>query len=65
MKYLFLTQLSGRNLRPDAWYTHCRSSLQWATRLLPFSIYLDAESEIYSVALSLIIELPPTVEVCN
>ena len=64
MQFSFI-QISGCSLRADSWYTHCRSTLQWATRLLPFSKYLDAESEIYSIALSLIIELPPTVEVRN
>ncbi len=55
--------MSGSSLTEDAWLKHCRCTLVWATRLMTFSKYLQAESDIYSIALSLIIELPPTVEV--
>ena len=44
---------------------YIRGVLQWATRLLPFSRFLRAESDICSLAVSLIIELPPTVEVLH
>ncbi len=56
-------QMSGSSLTEDAWLKHCRCTLVWATRLMTFSKYLQAENDIYSIALSLIIELPPTVEV--
>lgn len=36
----------------------CQDTLQWALHMLPFSRYLDGEYELYSAALSQVVELP-------
>ncbi len=44
------------------WTQHCRDSLEWAVKMLVFSRFLNAETELFGITLSLIIELPQTVE---
>ena len=42
------------------WLSYCHVTLQWTTHLLAFSQFFSADSELYALVLSIIIELPLT-----
>ena len=52
--------MQGQDVCDADWISHCRVTLQWTTNLLAYSRYLSVDSELYSLILSLIIELPKT-----
>ena len=46
-----------------AWNSHCYASLTWATSLSVFSDFLYGHEDIYGLLLSIVMEIPASVEV--
>lgn len=42
------------------WHDCCTRVLHWALHMLPFAAYLNAESDVYAIIMSCLLELPPS-----
>lgn len=49
----------------ETWLKHCRDTLDWATHLVPFAHFLQAENDVFGITLSLITELPTDAHTCS
>ncbi|XP_013396199.1 protein JBTS17 isoform X2 [Lingula anatina] len=56
---------TGRLMEETDWLNQCTVSLNWALHMLPFSHFLQNESDIYDIVLSVLKELQPTQDVAD